>query len=61
MADCSGPTSEVRRILKLNVEHSTPIVQSLERYEYRLTISGDANFELDYKERFNHLMNYLKY
>ena len=54
--------SEVKMVLKLNVEHSTPIVQSLERYEYRLDgISGDANFELDYKERFNHLMNYLKY
>jgi len=56
-----APT-EVKMILKLNVEHSTPVVQSLERYMYRLdVISGDANFELDYKERFNHLMNYLKY
>jgi CBS domain-containing protein len=56
-----SPT-EVKMVLKLNVEHSTPIVQSLERYDYRLEgISGDANFELDYKERFNHLMNYLKY
>ena len=54
--------NEVKLVIKLNVENSTSIVQSLERYGYRLDgIFGDATFELDYQERYNHLMNYLKY
>ena len=55
-------SNEVKLVIKLNVENSTSIVQSLERYGYRLDgIFGDATFELDYQERYNHLMNYLKY
>ena len=55
-------SNEVKLVIKLNVENSTSIVQSLERYGFRLDgIFGDATFELDYQERYNHLMNYLKY
>lgn len=55
-------SNEVKLVIKLNVGKSTSIVQSLERHGYRLEgIFGDATFELDYQERYNHLMNYLKY
>ena len=55
-------SNEVKLVIKLNVEKSTSIVKSLERHGYRLEgIFGDATFELDYQERYNHLMNYLKY
>jgi len=56
-----APT-EVKMVLKLNVENSSQIVQSLERYGFRLDgIFGDATFEWEYQERYQHLMNYLKY
>ena len=55
-------SNEVKLVIKLNVGKSTSIVQSLERHGYRLEgIFGDPTFELDYQERYNHLMNYLKY
>lgn len=48
--------------LKLNVEHTSPIVQSMQRYGYELVaVYGDESYEEDYQERFKHLMNYLKY
>lgn len=53
---------EVKFVLKVNVAHSSPIVQSLQRYGFRLDgVFGDTNFELDYQQRYRHLMNYLKY
>tara|TARA_B100000795_G_scaffold120721_1_gene89903 strand:- start:2224 stop:2811 length:588 start_codon:yes stop_codon:yes gene_type:complete len=55
-------SGEVKFILKLNVQNSSPIVSSLQRYGYVLdTVHGDSSFELDYQNRYRHLMNYLKY
>jgi len=58
----SNAMNEVEITLKINVEHSGPIVQSLQRYGYEIGgIFGDRNFDSDYRERYDHLMNYLKY
>jgi len=58
----SSAANEVEITLKINVEHSGPIVQSLQRYGYEIGgIFGDRNFDSDYRERYDHLMNYLKY
>ncbi|CAI8392815.1 MAG: Uncharacterised protein [Cryomorphaceae bacterium] len=52
----------IRFILKLNTEHSGPIIQSIQRYGYTLDgLHGDLSFEQDYQNRYDHLMNYLKY
>jgi len=52
----------IKFIVKLNTEHSAPIVQSIERYGYELDgLYGDLTFEQDYQNRYDHLMNYLKY
>ena len=52
----------IKFILKLNTEHSGPIVQSIQRYGYTLEgLHGDLTFEQDYQNRYDHLMNYLKY
>jgi hypothetical protein len=54
--------SDIEIMLKINVEHSGPIVQSLQRYGYEIGgIFGDKNFDEDYQQRYDHLMNYLKY
>ena len=55
-------SSHVEITLKINVEHSGPIAQSLQRYGYEIGgIFGDKNFDEDYQQRYDHLMNYLKY
>ena len=55
-------SGEVKFILKLNVQHSSRIVSSLQRYGYTIDkVHGDSSFELDYQHRYSHLMNYLKY
>jgi len=54
--------SDIEITLKINVEHSGPIAHSLQRYGYEIGgIFGDKNFDEDYQERYDHLMNYLKY
>jgi CBS domain-containing protein len=48
--------------LKLNLEHTAPIIKSLQRYGYEIEgIFGDESYDADYRERYDHLMNYLKY
>ena len=48
--------------LKVNLEHTAPIIKSLQRYGYEIEgIFGDDSYEADYRERYDHLMNYLKY
>ncbi|MEY2971009.1 MAG: hypothetical protein RLZZ599_1382 [Bacteroidota bacterium] len=57
-----GASQELQITLKLNVEHTGPIVRSLQRYGYEIDgIFGDQSFQEDYQRRYNHLMNYLKY
>ena len=48
--------------LKLNLEHTAPIIKSLQRYGYEIEgIFGDESYYADYRERYGHLINYLKY
>ena len=48
--------------LKVNLEHTAPIIKSLQRYGYEIEgIFGDESYDADYRERYDHLMNYLKY
>ncbi|MEY2963839.1 MAG: hypothetical protein RL754_1100 [Bacteroidota bacterium] len=58
-----APTpDELEVTIKLNVQHTSPIVQSMQRYGYEvIAIYGDKTFHEDYQERYDHLMNYLKY
>ncbi len=54
--------TSVQLTLKINLEHTAPIVKSLQRYGYEIEgIFGDESYEADYRERYDHLMNYLKY
>ncbi|NDH90684.1 MAG: acetoin utilization protein acuB, partial [Flavobacteriia bacterium] len=54
--------TDIEITLKINVEHSGPIAHSLQRYGYEIGgIFGDKNFDEDYQQRYDHLMNYLKY
>ena len=54
--------SALQVTLKVNLEHTAPIIKSLQRYGYEIEgIFGDKSYEADYRERYDHLMNYLKY
>ena len=61
LLESDGP-GMIKFVVKLNVEHSAPIIQSIERYGYELVgLHGDLSYEQDYHSRYDHLMNYLKY
>lgn len=48
--------------VKLNVERTSPVINNLQRYGYEVAgVFGDKHYDEDYRERYDHLMNYLKY